>query len=91
MYLPVTMVIIKGMLTPVDPGALRSGDAISVTHQDETGKCFPPFSFLFSLAPVQCGLWRGSTQRRGLPGFPWAGRTLYGRPLKPVACLEKTV
>lgn len=46
MYLAVTMAIIKGMLTPVDPGALRSGDAVSVTHQDETGKCFPPFSFL---------------------------------------------
>jgi len=47
------MAIIKGTLTPVDPGALRAGDAISVTHQDETGKCVP--ALFFSLSP-QCSV-----------------------------------
>lgn len=55
MYLAVTMAIIKGMLTPVDPGALRSGDAVSVTHQDETGKCFPPL--FFSLLSRPSAVW----------------------------------
>lgn len=56
MYLPVTMEIIKGILRLVDPGALRSGDTMSVTHQGEPGAGVP--RLIVSLPPLQRGFCR---------------------------------
>ena len=67
MYLPVTMEIIKGTLRLVDPGALRSGYTVRVTHQGETGAGVPPLLVSLPCSMVSAGTAPGCGVQRELP------------------------
>lgn len=71
------MAIIKGTLIPLDPGALGSGHAVCMTHQDETFSSCPP---VFAPRTV-----------RFLLGQHVETRPSLSPPLKPLACLNKRV